>query len=86
VASAGHLPVLHVTPAGAHYVRDGRGPALGMLPTAAYREARLDLGGDDRLLLYSDGLVERRREDLDTGLDALRRAAESSSTDPQGLL
>jgi chemotaxis family two-component system sensor kinase Cph1 len=48
-----------------------------------YREARIDLAGDDHLLLYSDGLVERRREYLDTGLDALRRAAESSSSDPQ---
>ena len=38
---------------------DGRGPALGMLDDVHYTEARLELAGDDRLLLLSDGLVER---------------------------
>ena len=43
---------------------DGRGPALGVLDDAATGEARLQLAGDDRLLLYSDGLVERGRSGL----------------------
>ncbi|MBB3086697.1 SpoIIE family protein phosphatase [Geodermatophilus sabuli] len=74
VASAGHLPVLHVGAGGATLVTDGRGPALGLLDAADYSEVRLQLAGDDRLLLYSDGLVERRDVPLPERLDTLRAA------------
>jgi light-regulated signal transduction histidine kinase (bacteriophytochrome) len=72
VANAGHLPVLHASASGADFLFDGRGPALGVLDDAQYREARLELAGDDRLLLYSDGLIERRRTDLGESLAGLR--------------
>jgi light-regulated signal transduction histidine kinase (bacteriophytochrome) len=86
LASAGHLPAIHATAAGAEYVREGRGPALGVLDEVGYGEARLQLGGDDRLLLYSDGLVERRRGDLAERLEALRGVVATGSADPQELL
>ena len=86
VASAGHLPVLHCTADGADVVMGGRGPALGMLDDARYAEARFSLAGDDRLLLYSDGLVERRRSDLGRDIDALRAAAARARTAPAELL
>jgi serine phosphatase RsbU (regulator of sigma subunit) len=86
VASAGHLPVLHLTDAGADLVMAGRGPALGMLDDAVYAEARFPLAGTDRLLLYSDGLVERRRSDLAAGLDRLRSAAAAARAEPEALL
>jgi serine phosphatase RsbU (regulator of sigma subunit) len=87
VASAGHLPVLHATSTGAEYVRDGRGPALGVLDEVGYPEARLQLAGDDRLLLFSDGLVERRGgAPLTDGLDSLRDAVTAGPTDPQQLI
>ena len=50
------------------------------------REARLSLGGDDRLVLFSDGLVERGRGDLATGLEDLRKAVRSGPAEPQALL
>ena len=86
VASAGHLPVLHCTADGADPVMGGRGPALGVLDDARYAEARFPLGGEDRLLLYSDGLVERRRSNLAEGLDALRAAVAGARTGPDELL
>jgi light-regulated signal transduction histidine kinase (bacteriophytochrome) len=72
VANAGHLPVLHASAAGADFLLEGRGPALGVLDAARYRETRVELAGDDRLLLYSDGLIERRRTDLAESLAGLR--------------
>jgi light-regulated signal transduction histidine kinase (bacteriophytochrome) len=86
VANAGHLPVLHVTATGAHLLADGRGPALGLLDAAGYRETRLQLAGADRLLLFSDGLVERGRDGLAAGLEALRDVVRLAPAEPQALL
>ncbi len=86
VASAGHLPVLHVTDGGADLVMEGRGPALGMLDDARYAEARFTLAGADRLLLFSDGLVERRGSDLAAGLDRLRSVVAAAASEPERLL
>ncbi|MGY1621099.1 SpoIIE family protein phosphatase [Geodermatophilus sp. SYSU D00965] len=85
IANAGHLPVLHVTPGGADLLVAGHGPALGLLDDADYPEARLHLTGDDRLLLYSDGLVERRDAPLEERLAELR-AAVAAGRDPDTLL
>jgi hypothetical protein len=75
VASAGHLPLVL-----AHGERDEReatlldvppGPPLGMGLTDAYTETVLAIAPDSVLLGYSDGLVERRGEDIDEGLSRL---------------
>jgi serine phosphatase RsbU (regulator of sigma subunit) len=75
-APAGHPPPLLVDAAGmARFVDGGRNLPLGAeveLPTV---EGRIDLAPGDTLLLYTDGLVERRARPPDDGLDRLRRAA-----------
>jgi two-component system, chemotaxis family, sensor kinase Cph1 len=86
VASAGHLPVLHATASHVRPVMDGRGPGLGMLDDARYREARLQLGDSDRLLLYSDGLIERRTSNLVEGMDRLEAAMATARRAPADLL
>ncbi|MFD4372888.1 PP2C family protein-serine/threonine phosphatase [Streptomyces sp. NPDC058486] len=77
--SAGHpVPVL---------VRDGRarrlpappGLLLGVLPRTTYEAAELPLRQGDTILLYTDGLIERRDRDLDAGVDELLRAAEAAA-------
>ncbi|MGY1746777.1 SpoIIE family protein phosphatase [Blastococcus sp. SYSU D00695] len=83
VASAGHLPVLSTATG---YVTAGRGPALGILDDAGYEQTRLRLAGDERLLLFSDGLVERRGEPVTAGLEALRVAASAGGADVSALL
>jgi serine phosphatase RsbU (regulator of sigma subunit) len=46
---------------------------LGVNPDAPRRESVVTLDPDAVLLLYTDGLVERRDQDLDQGLDRLQR-------------
>jgi serine phosphatase RsbU (regulator of sigma subunit) len=47
---------------------------LGVVPDFPRREVEADLMPGDTLVLYSDGLVERRGQDFDQGIDQLRRA------------
>lgn len=86
VASAGHLPVLHAHAGGAEYATGGRGPALGVLDAPSYAEARLSLRGNDRLLLFSDGLVERLPGGLGDGLEVLRAAVSAGPVEVEALL
>jgi CheY-like chemotaxis protein len=73
MASAGHPPPLLRTADGVRFL-DAHGPLLGI---NAQRpddfEFVLPPGGT--LVLYTDGLVERRDVDIDVGLNALARAA-----------
>ena len=86
VANAGHLPVLHASANRAEYLVQSRGPALGLLDEVGYGEIRLELADDDRLLLFSDGLVERRDQPLPERLAALQEAVASGPVDPAELL
>jgi serine phosphatase RsbU (regulator of sigma subunit) len=64
-----------------------RSPA-GILLGAArsgYDAASLELRRGDLLLLYSDGLIERRHRSLDDGLSALTAAA-AGITDPENMI
>lgn len=73
-ASAGHLPALVVGPRGHRWLDGGRGIPLAVLRTSARDDATDVLGADEVLLVFTDGLVERRGESLDVGLDRLARA------------
>ena len=75
LASAGHLPPLLCTADGVSFVEQ-RGPLLGInAPGHVDHEFVLPRGGT--LVLYTDGLVERRDADIDVGLAALARASRS---------
>jgi anti-sigma regulatory factor (Ser/Thr protein kinase) len=64
----------------------GRGLPLGTGPDANYRQAVTELPVGSILLLYSDGLVERRGRSIDEGLDALRAALKDAPREPERLL
>jgi signal transduction histidine kinase/CheY-like chemotaxis protein/anti-sigma regulatory factor (Ser/Thr protein kinase) len=85
-AAAGHLPALVVDAAGARFLDGGAGAVLGVRGRAPYAQAtgRIDPGAS--VVLYTDGLVERRAEVLDTGLDRLRATADRSRGLPPDLL
>jgi serine phosphatase RsbU (regulator of sigma subunit)/anti-sigma regulatory factor (Ser/Thr protein kinase) len=72
VASAGHLPPLLVHPDGSSEFLDvSPAPPLGT--TASPIKSRtLQIDDGSILMLYTDGLVERRGEDIDEGLARLR--------------
>ena len=69
-ATAGHLPIL-VRRAGTGTVEilsAASGPAFCAIKDAAYTQSQTDFGIGDILLMYTDGLVERRGEDIGTGI------------------
>jgi len=86
-SGAGHLPPLLVTVDGeAEYLEDGRNVPLGGFVTRPRETASAHVSVQDWLVLYSDGLVERRGESLDVGLDRLLRAAQNGRlNDAPGL-
>jgi len=75
-ACAGHMPPLLIEPGGSpRYLLDARSGALGSRagrPERREQRAHLTPGG--RLLLYTDGLVERRNRGIDSGFELLARA------------
>jgi serine phosphatase RsbU (regulator of sigma subunit)/anti-sigma regulatory factor (Ser/Thr protein kinase) len=74
--SAGHLPPLLVAPDGeASFLEPVRGLPLGIRRGGDYRSRRDRFEAGSVLLLYTDGLVERRGEPIDEGLERLRAAA-----------
>ncbi|HWB87956.1 MAG TPA: SpoIIE family protein phosphatase [Acidimicrobiia bacterium] len=73
-ASAGHPPPLVVVPAGdSRWLRGGLSHPLYGDSDEPRPEATTILEQGSLLLLYSDGLVERRGESLEAGLDRLER-------------
>ncbi len=70
-ANAGHLPPLIVTPGEtACRLPEATGPPLGV-GASQFGEHRVTLPTGAVLVMYTDGLVERRDRDLDAGIDAL---------------
>lgn len=68
-SSAGHLPALLRTADGSvEVLAEAPDLMLGVLPATERHDHRCDLSAGDTLLLYTDGLVERRGEDLDDGI------------------
>jgi hypothetical protein len=75
-ANAGHLPPLVVNPDGTvAELASWKGDLLlGVDPDARRRESVVTLDRGSTVLLYTDGLVERRDADLDAGMIRLRDA------------
>lgn len=74
-SSAGHLPAMLRMPDGhVELLEGGRGMPLCASDQAQYSEAERDLPAGSMLVLYTDGLIERRGESLDVGLDRLANA------------
>jgi PAS domain S-box-containing protein len=74
-ASAGHPPILVVDADGAcRWLVDGRSPPLGTLAPGKRPEASSSIDPGSVVVLYSDGLVERRTDGFDAGLAKLEEA------------
>ncbi|MGX5655952.1 SpoIIE family protein phosphatase [Geodermatophilus nigrescens] len=72
-SSAGHLPPVTAGPDGSAVTLTGGRPGLllGVSPAAPRVDAEVRLEAGSTLLLYTDGLVERRDEGFDDGIDRL---------------
>lgn len=72
MSSAGHLPPAIVTPTEpARLLKITPDMPLGAYPNAPRRNTQTPLDPGDCLLLYTDGLIERRDRPIDDGLDIL---------------
>jgi serine phosphatase RsbU (regulator of sigma subunit)/anti-sigma regulatory factor (Ser/Thr protein kinase) len=89
-SAAGHPPPLAIHAGEPRYLEDGRRGLLGVathrVATGAPEEACLQLAAGDLVVTYTDGLIERRGEDLSIGLERLRGVAEEYQHLPVGSL
>lgn len=90
-AAAGHPPPLLQPggrrPGAVQFLEDGHGIVLGIHDDPPYIEATTVLAAGSSVLIYTDGVVERRGEVIDDGLDRLAAtAAAHPDTDPATLL
>jgi serine phosphatase RsbU (regulator of sigma subunit)/anti-sigma regulatory factor (Ser/Thr protein kinase) len=85
-ASAGHPPPLVATLDGrVEYLDGGRGLPLGTGAPNTYRQSVAELTHGAVILLYTDGLIERRGRSLDEGLERLQAAVATGPRDPERL-
>ncbi|MGW2830889.1 SpoIIE family protein phosphatase [Streptomyces sp. NPDC001286] len=74
-ARAGHLPPVLVRGTEATALPLVKGLLLGAVPEAGYEEHEVQLAVDDTLLMYTDGLIERRDRSVEESLAQLLTAA-----------
>ena len=75
VASAGHTPMLLMRADGEHVLLKRTGPALGIVNVAEFTEHRMNLQKGDRLILYTDGLIDGLESAGDDEIASLLRPA-----------
>ena len=84
--NAGHPPPLALSAdATPRYLEGARSVPLGVLPFPNYGEQTVTLEPGGALVLYTDGLVERRAENIEVGLDRLAAAAADGELEPEAL-
>ncbi len=87
LSSAGHPPPVVAYPDGrVLLIEEARGLPLGTGIDAKYRQETIDLPAGSVIVLYTDGLVERRGRSIDDGLTDLKVAVAEASKDPDRLL
>jgi PAS domain-containing protein len=86
-AQAGHLPPLLIRDGKAIALEPPEGILLGAMDSPEFAVETTSLDPGDMLLLYTDGLIERRERSLQEGLDLLAHVASTAdSCDPEGVL
>ena len=75
--SAGHPPILAFDRTKASYLSGGLAPPIGVTAEVFYHEEVRELEPGSTLLLYTDGLVERRGTSITDGLDRLSEVAKA---------
>jgi PAS domain S-box-containing protein len=84
--NAGHPPPLTLSADGTpQFLTGARSVPLGVLPFPGYEEETVTLEPGGAVVLYTDGLVERRAENIDLGLDRLAAAAADGGLDAEAL-
>ncbi|HEX2096073.1 MAG TPA: SpoIIE family protein phosphatase [Solirubrobacterales bacterium] len=86
-ACAGHLPPILVEPeSGPHLSWEGRSTPLGLRIPGPRPESACVLPTGSLFLLYTDGLVERRTQPIDSGLERLQAEVAERREEPPPAL
>jgi GAF domain-containing protein/anti-sigma regulatory factor (Ser/Thr protein kinase) len=86
-SSAGHPPPIVAYPDGrVEVLEGGRGLPLGTGLGPKYRQDVVDLPAGSVVVLYTDGLVERRGRTIDEGIEALVEAVGAAPKDAERML
>jgi serine phosphatase RsbU (regulator of sigma subunit)/anti-sigma regulatory factor (Ser/Thr protein kinase) len=85
---AGHPPPLYVSPTGeVEFLEGGRAlPLACKLSGTSRPSARAPFPAGSTVIMYTDGLIERRGESLNVGFDRIREAVGARWSDPIELL
>jgi serine phosphatase RsbU (regulator of sigma subunit) len=75
ITSAGHLPALLLSNGESRYMDAEVGVPIGVQEGTVYRSTTVTVPPEATVVAFTDGLVERRGESIDQGLDRLRAAA-----------
>lgn len=75
IANAGHLPVLLISEGQARFVSGEVGPPIGATASSTYLPETVTVPRGATVLVYTDGLIERRNESIDDGFARLQQAA-----------
>jgi len=80
--TAGHPPAIVIRNLGASEIGPVGSPALGLLPGSEFSAAKESLKIGDKLLLYTDGVIEVRRDGQLFGSERLIKAAIDTTSVP----
>jgi integral membrane sensor domain MASE1 len=82
-ASAGHPPPLLRRAGTGTVIRLGgaHGPVLGPVELASYSEGHVEICDGDILVMYTDGLIERRGQDIESGMTRVQELVAQWSGD-----
>ncbi len=86
LASAGHFPPLLVTDGHGAYTDMKVGPPIGSGMGGSYETIAVSVASQGSLVVFTDGLIERRGETLDVGLERVRTIAAAHSSSLEELL
>jgi anti-sigma regulatory factor (Ser/Thr protein kinase) len=85
LVNAGHPPPALMVPGASARLLEGSCPALGIAEICQPPEIVVDFPPGATLVLYTDGLVERRREGIDAGVSRLLSALSAAPGDIQAV-
>ncbi len=86
IVNAGHLPPLLLDDSGGNFLTTALGVPAGILSPGPYSAVTVAMPAQGTLVAYTDGLVERRGENLDVGLNRLHDVAVEADGSLDGLL
>ncbi|WP_330476359.1 MASE1 domain-containing protein [Terrabacter sp. C0L_2] len=80
-SNAGHPPALTVADGRGTFLTGALSPPVGVTADGSFTEASAELPPGATLVLFTDGLIERRGVSLTDGLDRLAREASAAAVD-----